>query len=374
MLRTLLRAFITALGTMALPGILMLIQTMYRAYADRDLFAPLPAWGPLVVYLLAGSISAFTFYLLSARISTAIENAVQRLEDQLKETPSMALLAGGIGLILGLIVAALFSVVIALIPLAWVSVPLTIIFYIIFGYLGCMIGIARRGDVSDYFSKIFSRGASPQSEPEALPKLLDASAVIDGRIFDVLKTGVFDGEIIVPDFVLAEIQKVADSEDNIKRARGRRGLDALSLFRKNSNVPITVTETHFPDALDNDVRIIKLARELNGKVITTDYSLNKVAQVQDIQVFNINDLANALKPALTAGEALRVRIVKQGKERGQGVAYLDDGTMIVVDRGADLMQSDVEVIVTSVLQTSAGRMIFAKPAEDMSGAGRFPLE
>ena len=364
MLRSLLRTFITALGSMAIPGILMLIQTLYRAYAAKDLFASLPAWGPIAVYFLAGALSAFTFYCLSGSLSTAIEGAIKHIEDQLREMPSMALLSGGIGLIVGLIVAALFSVVIALIPLAWVSVPLTIIFYIIFGYLGLVIGLERRRDVSDYFAKMFQRTDRAKSPAHGAPTLLDASAVVDGRVFDVLRTGVFDGEVVVPSFVLAEIQKVADSDDSVKRTRGRRALELLHGFRREGTVPVSVPEADYPETSDCDVKIIKLARDMGGKVITTDYSLNKVAQVQDIRVVNINELASALKLPLTVGEQLLVTIMKEGREDGQGVAYLDDGTMIVVERGADWMHGTLNVTVTRVLQTAAGRMVFAKPAAD----------
>lgn len=345
---------------MALPGVIMLIQTMYKSFAQKDLFGSLPAWGPLVIYLVAGAVSAAVFYLLSGGISTAIERGIQHLEQNLRDTPSMSLLAGGIGLIVGLIVAALFSVVIALIPVAWVSVPLTIIFYIIFGYLGVMIGMERRGDVADYFNAIFSRRDRGHQQ-ETAPKLLDTSAIIDGRIFDVLRTGVIDGTIVIPSFVLEELRRVAASDDSTRRARGRRGLDLLHDLQKDDKLDVSVVDRDFPEGMDSDVRLIKLARELGGKVITTDYGLNKVAQVQDIEVFNVNELANALKPALTAGEQLSVQIVKAGREPGQGVAYMDDGTMIVVEKASEHLNSIIDVVVTSVLQTPAGRMIFARP-------------
>lgn len=363
MLRNLLRAFITALGSMAIPGVIMLMQTMYKSFAQKDLFASLPAWGPLVVYLLAGACSAALFYWLSGGISTAIENGVSRLESKLRDAPSISLLSGGIGLILGLIVAALFSVVISLIPVAWVSVPLTIIFYIIFGYLGAVIGIAHRKDVSNYFTSILSRGDRGKA-PEASPKLLDTSAIIDGRIFDVVRAGVFDSAVVVPSFVLEELKRVAASQDSAKRARGRRGLELLGQIQKDMPSSIRIAHKEIPQDADIDVWLIKLARELGGKVVTTDYSLNKIAQVQDIQVFNINELANALKPACTAGERLKVRIDREGREQGQGVGYMEDGTMIVVEQGASYVASTLDVIVTSVLQTPAGRMLFAKPAPE----------
>ena len=359
MLHQLLRAFITILGTMAIPGIVMLIQTLSNYVRGTDLFAALPPWAPIVIYLLSGCASACIFYWLSNRLAYTIESGIARMKQMLNEAPSMSLLAGGIGLIIGLIVAALFSVVIGLSPLAWVSVPLTIIFYIIFGYLGATIGLERRRDVADFISDTLAgKSREEEREGKASPKILDASAIIDGRIFDVIRTGFLGGEIVVPAFILTSLQHLADSEDELKRVRGRRGLDLLTTLQQTC--PVTIPDNDYPQTEDTDVKIVKLAKELGGKIITTDYSLNKVASVQDITVLNINDLANALKPVFSSGEQLTVRIVRAGREEGQGIAYLEDGTMIVVDGGAGKDGETVTCIVTSVLQTSAGRLVFAK--------------
>ena len=193
--------------------------------------------------------------------------------------------------------------------------------------------------------------------------MLDTSVIIDGRIFDLCKTGFLEGTLILPNFVLKELRHISDSSDALKRNRGRRGLDVLARIQQELRVPVTVDEQDFPDVEEVDVKLLKLAKLRDGCVLTTDYNLNKVAGVSGIQVLNINDLANALKPVALPGEEMEVLIVKEGKEQNQGVGYLDDGTMIVVEGGKQAIGQTVTVSVTSVLQTSAGRMIFAKMQE-----------
>lgn len=196
------------------------------------------------------------------------------------------------------------------------------------------------------------------------PKVLDTSVIIDGRIFDLCQTGFIEGTLIIPAFVLQELRHIADSSDNLKRNRGRRGLDILNKIQKElKEVDVQVTEKDFPQIAEVDSKLLKLAQELNGKVITNDYNLNKVAEFQGVPVLNINELANAIKPVVLPGEEMRIQIVKDGKESGQGVAYLDDGTMIVVEGGRKFIGETKDVVVTSVLQTAAGRMIFAKQKE-----------
>jgi len=190
--------------------------------------------------------------------------------------------------------------------------------------------------------------------------VLDTSVIIDGRIFDICKTGIVEGTLVIPGFVLQELRHVADSADSLKRNRGRRGLDILNKIQKELDVPVKVDERDYEDMAEVDAKLLRLAAELNGVVVTNDYNLNKVAAVQGVLVLNINELANAVKPVVLPGEEMVVTILKDGKEAGQGVAYLDDGTMIVVDGGRRYMNETVEVTVTSVLQTAAGRMIFAK--------------
>jgi uncharacterized protein YacL len=194
------------------------------------------------------------------------------------------------------------------------------------------------------------------------PAILDTSAIIDGRIADVIDTKVIDTKVVVPRFVLIELQQVADSQDKLKRNRGRRGLDILNRLRKSKGVE--VHEVELPDIQGVDAKLVKLAKTLDARIVTTDFNLNKVAQVQGVEVINVNDLANALRPVVLQGEKLNVKIIRTGESAGQGVGYLDDGTMVVVEGGKRHLGQTLEVTVTSALQTSAGRMIFTKPREN----------
>ena len=194
---------------------------------------------------------------------------------------------------------------------------------------------------------------------------MDTSVIIDGRIADVCETEFLDGTIIIPQFILHELQHIADSSDSLKRARGRRGLDILHRIQKMSHMEVRIVEEDFPKIREVDSKLIALAKKLGAKVITNDFNLNKVAELQGVKVLNINDLSNAVKPVALPGESMRVFVLKEGKEPGQGVAYLDDGTMIVVENGRKYINKNVDVAVTSVLQTAAGRMIFTKLKEDM---------
>ena len=192
--------------------------------------------------------------------------------------------------------------------------------------------------------------------------------IIDGRIFDICQTGFIEGPLIIPGFVLEELRHIADSSDSLKRNRGRRGLDVLNRIQKELNIPVETIEKDFEGVAEVDTKLLKLAQLLGGKVVTNDYNLNKIAEFQGVPVLNINELANAVKPVVLPGEEMSVQVIKDGKETGQGIAYLDDGTMIVVDGGRKFIGEIIDVIVTSVLQTAAGRMIFAKPKELMEKA------
>ncbi len=196
---------------------------------------------------------------------------------------------------------------------------------------------------------------------EISPKILDTSVIIDGRIADITKSGFLEGELIVPGFVLEELQHIADSSDVLKRNRGRRGLDILNKIQKEPYTSVRIVEQDYGDINEVDTKLVKLAKDMGGKVVTNDYNLNKVCELQGVPVLNINELANSVKPVVLPGEELKVQVIKDGKEQGQGVGYLDDGTMIVVDSGRRFIGQTVTVLVTSVLQTAAGRMIFAKP-------------
>jgi uncharacterized protein YacL len=230
---------------------------------------------------------------------------------------------------------------------------------VLMGYMGLVLG-ARKGE---WFEP--SRIVASFRDTSSLHnyKVLDTSVIIDGRIADICETGFLDGVLVAPQFVLRELQQVADSSDSLKRARGRRGLDILQRIQKMSGVQVQIVETDFPDVREVDLKLIELARRMEGKIVTNDFNLNKVAQLRGVAVLNINELANSVKPIVLPGERMRVFILKDGKEHGQGVGYLDDGTMVVVDQGRKAIGRTIEVVVTSVLQTTAGKMIFCRWAD-----------
>lgn len=246
--------------------------------------------------------------------------------------------------------------------------------FLVFAYLGIVLG-ALKGEKGEWWLPWKPWGVSEKVSTGAAPRILDASALIDGRIADVCETGFMDHPLVVPNFVLSQLQGLADSSDDLRRARGRRGLEIVERLRDNADLEVEISERDFPGAEDVDDKLIELAREVEGKIVTGDTSLRQVAAVRDIETLNLNDLGNALKPVFLPGERLEVSIVKPGKEPGQGVGYLDDGTMVVVDSAVDDQGETIEVAVTSVLQTSAGRMIFGKkphgasPAREKATAG-----
>ena len=264
-----------------------------------------------------------------------------------------------LGLIIGLLVALLLSTLVSRIPLPWLVAPINVGLYVLCGYLGVSITVKRRSEIGEPDWLHASKKAG-RIGTSARPKILDTSVIIDGRIFDICQTGVMEGRLIVPGFVLQELRHIADSADSLKRGRGRRGLDILHRMQKELAMPVHVEERDYEDIAEVDAKLLRLAQDMDGVVITNDYNLNKVASVQSVSVFNINELANAIKPVVLPGEEMTVAVVKEGKEAGQGVGYLDDGTMIVVESGRRYIGETVESIVTSVLQTAAGRMIFAK--------------
>jgi uncharacterized protein YacL len=243
---------------------------------------------------------------------------------------------------------------------------LQIILTLIFCYLGMVIAIRGK----DEFNLVIPYVKFTRQNQRDEVILLDTSVIIDGRIADICSTKFIEGRIVIPRFVLKELQQIADSSDMLKRNRGRRGLDILNKIQKDSNIGVRIEEEDFADIPDVDAKLVKLAKVMGAKVLTNDYNLNKIAQLQDITVLNINDLANALKPVVLPGEVFEVRIVKEGKEYNQGVAYLEDGTMVVVDNTRNMIGQNVKALVTSVLQTSAGRMIFAKLEGNDYHAGR----
>ncbi|MGC9324612.1 MAG: PIN/TRAM domain-containing protein [Desulfomonilia bacterium] len=270
----------------------------------------------------------------------------------------MAYVGGFIGAILGLIIGSLLSYV--LLKLEG-GIFLFILINSFFAYLGYTIGLSWGKEIGSL--PVFRRTGKGDSSKA---KILDTSVIIDGRIPDICEAGFIEGSLIAPQFILNELQHIADSSDPLKRARGRRGLDILNRLQKNPNVKIEITEKDFPKVKEVDTKLIALAKEMNADILTNDFNLNKIAQIQGVNVLNINQLANAVKPIVLPGESMSVTITKQGKEKGQGVAYLDDGTMVVVEQGESLLNQSLEVVVTSILQTPAGRMIFAAPKNNVS--------
>ncbi len=265
----------------------------------------------------------------------------------------MAYVGGFLGAILGLIIGSLLGYV--LLKLEG-GIFLFILINSIFAYLGYIIGVAWGKELQSL--PVFRH--TPRGD-SIRHKILDTSVIIDGRIPDICDAGFIDGTLIAPQFILNELQHIADSSDPLKRARGRRGLDILNKLQKTPHVKMEVSDKDFPKIKEVDSKLIALAKELEADVLTNDFNLNKVAQIQGVNVLNINQLANAVKPIVLPGESMSVTIAKQGKEKGQGVAYLEDGTMVVVEQGEILINKTVEVVVTSILQTPAGRMIFAAP-------------
>ena len=284
------------------------------------------------------------------------------IEKGLKKIPLKNLLGSFIGLILGIMVANLLSNVFFsnLYNYQQTILPLLSVLYGVCGYIGLRIGFKKGEEIHLPGWKLFSKSV-PKSENM---KILDTSVIIDGRIADITETGFLEGALIIPQFVLNELQHIADSSDSIKRTRGKRGLEVLHQIQKQARVDVRIMDRDYPAVKEVDSKLIELAKEVRGKIITNDSNLNKVAELQGIEVLNINELANSLKPVVLPGEEINVKILKEGKEMGQGVAYLDDGTMIVVDNGRRQMGKTIDVIVTSVLQTPAGRMIFARLKEE----------
>ena len=288
-----------------------------------------------------------------------IGTAVVGFEMRLVRNVSLKRLIGAvIGSILGILGAYLFSLVIkSSIPHESSQRFLQLMVMLLMSYVGLVVG-ASKGDLLNLAALGGIFGAEKQGRKSF--KILDTSVIIDGRIADIADTGFLDGILVIPQFVLRELQLVADSSDSLKRNRGRRGLDVLQRIQKITTVNVQIVEDDFPAVREVDLKLIELAKVFEGKIITNDFNLNKVAQLQGVEVLNINELANALKPIVLPGETMRVFILKEGKEFNQGVAYLDDGTMVVVDNARKLIGKNVDVAVTSVLQTTAGKMIFGK--------------
>ncbi|MBQ9263320.1 MAG: TRAM domain-containing protein [Clostridia bacterium] len=271
--------------------------------------------------------------------------------------PSFSRFYAWCGLFLGAVLSALLMQPLRLLPMGWAVYLLAVALYAGLMALGWRIGTGqdRRTKTTHQAS-----AAAQENVTDACPKILDTSVIIDGRILDICKAGFLEGEILIPAFVLVELRHIADSADALRRNRGRRGLDVLNKMQEESRLPVRIEEKDYEDVPEVDVKLLRLAKDVNGAVLTNDYNLNKVAGVTGVKVLNINELAGALRPVVLPGEEMTVHIVRDGKEAGQGVGYLDDGTMVVVENGRRRVGETIDVEVTTVLQTSAGRMIFSR--------------
>lgn len=300
----------------------------------------------IIIFIIIGGIAFFTVANpLSKRLA-------RRIETILEENTLQEILINVISIAIGLGVANLIG---SAFGQNKKYTPFVVLLYIGLGYLGYHTAQLKGDEIKKWFSK-----KSLTQQNEAQPKILDTSVIIDGRIVDILKTGFIEGRIVIPVFVLEELRHIADSADGLKRNRGRRGLDILNEIQENLAVQVDIVEKDYKNIKEVDSKLIKLAEELNGALITNDYNLNKVASFQKMVVLNINELANAVKPVVLPGEEMHILVVKEGKEDTQGIGYLNDGTMIVVEGGRKYVGETIDVVVTTVLQTAAGRMIFTK--------------
>jgi uncharacterized protein YacL len=321
-----------------------------------------------------GSICAFSGYLISSQIpplkdqwwagwagggvGLVIAWLTMQLEQIIKRVPLKTIVGGTLGLVTGLGIAKLASYPFdQFLELPTLQIPLYIFFSAVFGYIGLMLGGKKMEEIA---SPHFLDGPKYSRH---LPKLLDTSAIIDGRIADLCETGFLEGALLVPKFVLKELQYVADSPDDLKRLRGRRGLDILHRIQKQNRVRVEFVDTDI-ERMDVDSKLVELALQMHAKIVTNDFNLSKVAQLRGIEVLNINHLANSLKSAVLPGEMMQVQILREGKSQGQGIAYMDDGTMVVIENARQFIGREVNVAVTSVLQTTAGRMVFTEIRDD----------
>jgi uncharacterized protein YacL len=319
---------------------------------------------PVILYqVFTTIISAILGFIIAPWISI---KPVAALRKNLSSLSAQTLIFGIIGLIVGLILSALLAYPISLLPSPFGSI-LPFIAVLVFGYLGAILFVTRQKEMRSIF-RIGGRdqdlGDESQSSigfRDASRILVDTSTIIDGRIYDIARTGFIPGHLLIPRFVLNELQYVSDSADNLRRQRGRRGMEVLSELQKDPDIPVTITDIDVEGVREVDDRLVVLARQLNCPILTNDYNLNRVAELQGVRVLNINELANAVKAILLPGETLEMKIIQEGKEYGQGVGYLEDGTMVVVEDGYKYVGKTLSITVTKVLQTAAGRMIFAKP-------------
>ena len=375
MLQKLLRLIAALIGGVAGYGVFLLLRYIKPAVVTLTQMQTIALAAVMVVLF------GFIFFWLTpifARQGRRVANDIGR---DLQGVSGNDLLSGVIGLIFGLIIALLITQIFAGITNTYLNAVVNLIIYVVMGYLGVVVANKKGKEI---FSQIFAQrrqsdqsgesapketasplkigGRNKKKQSGATPKILDTSVIIDGRIAEIMKTGFLEGPIVIPEFVLVELRHIADSSDSLKRTRGRRGLDILNGIQEEYGIEIynTDNEKSLKNIPEVDVKLLKLAQIMNGKVVTNDYNLNKVASINGVDVLNINELANTLKPVVLPGERMTVTPVKEGKDPSQAIAYLDDGTMVVLEDGRKMIGKTTEINVTSVLQTAAGRMIFGR--------------
>jgi len=373
MLKKLFRIVFTSVGSIFGYGVFLLTKYLISvtgAGPDGG-FTRMQQIGAAVIFVI---IFGLIFFRLTPSMDRQGRKLSKKIESDLQSYSANELISGAIGLVTGLIVAFLISRIYDGIEIDYVPTVLTVITYFVLGYLGVVIASKKgKEGFSTFMASMRSMntgsGRTKNRQNDATPKIFDTSVIIDGRIADIMKTGFIEGTIVIPEFVLVELRHIADSSDSLKRNRGRRGLDVLNKIQNDYGIDIynTAGEKSLEEIPEVDIKLLKLAQIMNGKVVTNDFNLNKVAGIKGVEVLNINELANTLKPVVLPGEDMDIFLVKEGKEQNQAVAYLDDGTMIVVEEGRRFIGQNINVTVTSVLQTSAGRMIFSKPARKRGG-------
>ena len=376
MFRRLFRGLFTLLGALVGYEFFVLCRyLMIRTGSIGEKFALTSteeAWFAAFFVIIFGVI----FYRIAPALTRQSRKVADNIGNDLQSVAPNDLLGGTVGLIIGLVIAFLLTQIYQTVIIQKsLYLTITISIYTVLGFLGAVVGSKK---ISELITMTMGRRNVPQTKTLAeengygynakdkksarVPKILDTSVIIDGRILEIMKTGFLEGPIVIPEFVLVELRHIADSSDGLKRNRGRRGLDILNKIQVEYGIEIYNTDSAkaLKEIPEVDVKLLKLAQIMKGKVVTNDFNLNKVAVIKGVGVLNINELANALKPMVIPGESMTVTLIKQGKDRSQAIAYLDDGTMIVVEDGRHLIGKTVEIVVTSVLQTAAGRMIFGK--------------
>ena len=344
----------------AVIGILLVIAFLQPWFTIYPAFR----WPVLVG---TGVVLALGGLFVAPALVRKVEKTTERLVARVAAMSTSDIVGCVIGLIVGLVIAALIGTAVGQINI--VGPYLAILAALLFGYVGLMVGYRKSLDIWQIFSRDKAEKkeritAHHKNKAVIPPKILDTSVIIDGRIADICQTGFIEGNLVVPHFVLEELRHIADSSDYLRRNRGRGGLDVLNRMQQELAEHVIISDTDYPQIAEVDSKLLKLAQDLKGVVVTNDFNLNKVAQLQGVKVLNINELSNAVKPVLLPGEEMIAQVIKEGKESDQGVAYLDDGTMIVIESGRRYIGQHIPVVVTSILQTAAGRMVFAKPKSD----------